>query len=292
MTRCTRPAWLEYRQKVSPYRSGVMPTPCKTWACDECGPGKRAEALRLIRHGARVGRIMRPRDPLRFLTFTYPASVDRRFDNPADVRLASEDFRELVKKWRHRGRTFEYVRVLERTKRGRIHIHVIMWGDYVAKCTDKGRQARGLPTGRGSGSPCYCKETRPCIQKLAHRAGFGWVDVRAVRSANVAAAYVAKYLGKQTSGDWPRYARRMACSGRFTDGVRLMDIHARWTAGVIRRLERHRHARIPEAAGRPPLETLPAGGVIWLGIAPAPPRAPPWPWGYDAATGERLPDPF
>jgi hypothetical protein len=38
------------------------------------------------------------------------------------------------------------------------------------------------------------------------------VDVRKVASTGAAAAYVAKYLGKQTGRPWPRYSRRASYS--------------------------------------------------------------------------------
>lgn len=294
MTRCRTPITLRYREAASPHRRGTIAVACKLWRCPDCGPGRRAEALTLIRQVARWGAMKRPRDPLRFITLTYPADVARSFDNPADVAASSRDFRELVKAWRRTGRTFEYVRVFERTKRGRIHIHVLMWGDYLPKCTDKGRRQRGLPTSkdlRGTGyrPPCYCKGR--CIQALAWRAGFGYVDVRAVRSAEQAAAYLAKYLAKQSVADWPRYARRLSCSSQASGGVRLMDIHAR----RVERARRRGLARCAQAAaiaaGETPPPELPRSGVIWIGLEPTP-RPPPWEGGWCPVTGERLPDPF
>lgn len=231
---------------------GAIRSPCKRWACAHCGTGKRAEAAKFITAGARHGVRARPRQRLRFVTITYGRDRDLRFNRPEDVKQSSEDWRRFVQLWRRQGRELEYVRVLEKTKRGRIHIHAITWGDWLAKCTNKGRRARGLPTGPGSGSPCYCTDERPCIQRLAWRAGFGWVEVRQIKSPERAVAYVAKYLGKQTAADWPRHARRVSYSRRFADGLTLGDIHAGWIAAVRERL-----------AELGTLEELPTGPLRW-----------------------------
>lgn len=221
--------------------TGTADVPCKRWACEHCGKGKRAEALKLIRAVARTGIKNYPRQPLRFITLTRPRDKPNHLGDREDCAGASADVRELVRAWRRSrgggpGHDLEYVRVLERTKRGRIHVHLLTWGHYVAKCTDKGRRSRGLPTGRGSGSPCYCTPARPCIQRLAWAHGWGYVDVRAVRSPRAAAAYIAKYLGKQSTDDWPRHARRLSYSRRASGGLTLAAVHAAWVAEVTARL--------------------------------------------------------
>lgn len=242
MTQCPTPVLLAW-ETLSPapgrprvLERGVVRSPCKRWRCTHCGTGKRAEALKLIRAGAQVGLSTRGGQPLRFVTITYGRDRDRRFDSRADVAASSEDWRRLVQTFRRNGRQMEYVRVLERTRRGRIHIHAITWGDWIPKCTDRGRRARKLPYGRGSGSPCYCTAGRPCIQAMAWAAGFGWVEVRAIKSTTQAAAYVAKYLGKQSAADWPRHARRVAYSRKFAAGLTLGSIHDEWLGEVRARL--------------------------------------------------------
>lgn len=302
MTQCPTPVFLKwehlaperklvgyYESDLKPYvlDKGVVRSPCKRWACTHCGTGKRAEAAKFMHAGAAHGLARDPRQPLRFVTITYGRDRDMRFDRADDVRQSSEDWRRLVQMFRRQGRTMEYARVLERTKRGRIHIHAITWGDWIPKCTDRGRRSRGLPTTReikaaaaksgpvrttgslptqsarnvgetpaAAASPCYCTEARPCIQRLAWAAGFGWVEVRAIRSSGSAVAYTAKYLGKQTTADWPRYARRISYSRRFADGLTMGDIHAGWVATVRARL-----AELGE------LEEVPEGPVRWIHLS-------------------------
>jgi hypothetical protein len=123
---------------------------------------------------------------------------------------------------------------------------------------------------------------------MAWAAGFGWADVRVIRDAEAGAAYVAKYLGKQNaSGWWPRYARRIAYSRGFTDGLTLGRIHAEWVDQVKDRL-RTLGAVIEEI---PP-------DAIWTRIPMLPVRlwAHPPPSAREArfsmVSGARLPEPF
>ena len=265
--------------------AGVTLTPCKRWACEHCGRGKRAEALKLIRRVVETGQAWDPRQPARLITLTRPRDKPNRLDNRGDCLTASHDVRELIRAWRRHGRTMEYVRVFERTKRGRIHVHLLTWGHYITKCHDAGRRRRGLATGSGSGSPCYCTQARPCMQRLAWSHGWGWVDVRAVRSPKMAAAYVAKYLGKATADDWPRHARRVSCSRHAAGGLTLGAVHAAWIAEVHRRLGHPTHNERGHVIDR-----------VWIGVVPRPPpRGPPlalphrW---FSRTTGELLPNPL
>lgn len=286
-TRCPTPVYLAWIEDTG---AGVTASPCKRWACEHCGKGRRAEALKLIRHVADTGLAWDPRQPLRFVTLTRPMTTPADIHNPDDWQRASVDLAEMVKaarRWWSRpdaAHKLEYVRVTESTRRGRIHLHLITWGHWVPKCTDRGRRRAGLPTGPGSGSPCYCPETRPCIQRLAHRHGWGWVEIRRIRSPKQAASYLAKYLGKQTAHDWPRHVRRLSYSRHASGGATLGNIHAAWVADVRRRLA---------DPARPVRETR-----DWIGVVPRPlprPRPPPLAlppaWG-SAVTGEVTPDPF
>lgn len=282
-TRCPTPIYLAWVSEDNS-QAGATGVPCKRWRCSECGKGKRAEALKLIRAIAATGQAWDPRQPLRLITLTRPRAKPNDLSDRDDCRRASEDVRELIKAWRRGGRTLEYARVLERTKRGRIHVHLLVWGHYVAKCSNRGRRARGLPTGPGSGSPCYCSDDRPCLQRLAWAHGWGWVDVRHPRCADChtrgrrrcrhpegVVGYVAKYLTKASDETWPRHARRLSYSRAASGGLTLGLIHEGWIAQV--------HAQRQDATHND------AGHVIdrhWIGHVPRyfvrcpePPRAPP-----------------
>ena len=189
---------------------------CWKWDCKGCGPGRRVEAYKMVKGGIDTARAAHPNGvSARFLTITYPNSRDLRLEKPGDLRAAHRDQRRFVKQLRRsHGRAIEYVTVTEPTKRGRIHFHLILSGPiFLRKCTDPGRRARGLRTGAGSGSPCYCSDAKPCLQRLAWAQGMGWVKVEAVRSSHKGGAYLSKYLAKGAGGHrWPKYARRMSVS--------------------------------------------------------------------------------
>lgn len=291
MVSCPHPVTIEgYR------RSDMMPVQaevrCKRYTCEACGPGRRARIIRLIRDGVRHGQRMRPDQPARLITLTYPSDTGADFRNREHMINTSERLRRVVQRLRRGGLEFQYGRMPEATKRGRIHVHLIAWGDYVPKCTDRGRHARGLPTGRGSGSPCYCKEHRPCLQRAAWSEGFGWADVRRVRSVEGAAKYVAKYLAKQSDvQQWPRYARRFSYSRDFAAGQTLGGIEALWFDAIL-------NSMTPEQ-----LAEREAARAIWIGLAT--PRYPhelmpemqhPPPagsmWGEGVLAGELLPIPL
>ncbi len=211
---------------------------CKRYDCEVCGPKRRARLHKLIQEGVQYGMQQHPRHPPRLVTLTYPNRDDRTFGDADDIKGASEDLRRLVQRMRRSGVEIEYGRVLECTKRGRIHLHLITWGSYIPKCTDKGRRTRGLPYGKGSGSPCYCTPERPCIQRAAWESGFGWVEVRKINSPKGASSYIAKYLSKQgTDIRWPRYARRFSYSRNFAGGVTLSIIDERWRQLMRERAE-------------------------------------------------------
>ncbi|MCP3996377.1 MAG: hypothetical protein GY722_15165 [bacterium] len=179
-----------------------------------------------------------PGSPARFVTLTYPNRDDRSFGDADEMKAASEDLRRFIQRMRRSGLEIEYCRAVECTKRGRVHFHLITWGSYIPKCTDKGRRARGLPYGRGSGSPCYCTDTRPCTQRAAWETGFGWAEVRKINSPEGASSYIAKYLSKQSADfRWPKYARRFSYSRNFAGGLTLGGIDAQWRQLMRERAE-------------------------------------------------------
>ncbi len=221
-TRCPHPVTLHKWVGLSTTPREVFVS-CKRYSCPVCVRGRKA---RLARHVLAVAvAASEHHSRLRFLTLTYPLGVPASVDSRDDVIATSQRFRHFAQIIRRDlGLTFQYARVLEATKRGRIHVHALVWGDYLPKCSDRGRRARGLPTGRGSGSPCYCPATRPCLQRAAWRAGFGWADIKQVTDSDAAIRYVLKYITKQADRDhWPLSARRYSYSRGAAD-VRLCDI--------------------------------------------------------------------
>jgi hypothetical protein len=133
---------------------------CKSWTCPRCRPRRQ----RKLKWQAAAGK------PVTFITLTC---------NPALHESPGEAARAMTKAWRaarraiekHYGKTKgEYLTVVEATKRGWPHLHV-------------------LTTRRWIDQPWLAA----LWQKLT---GAHIVDIRRVTNDRMAASYVAKYLGK------------------------------------------------------------------------------------------------
>ena len=138
----------------------VEPLKCRCWTCDYCQPIR----LRQLKGMARAGA------PDTFLTLTV---------NPKHGRCRDERARSLSNAWRilrkralrrYRYKAIPFLAVFEKTKRGEPHLHILMRVKWLDQRWVSGvmRELIGAPI----------------------------VDIRRVRSAKQAAAYVAKYVGK------------------------------------------------------------------------------------------------
>jgi hypothetical protein len=275
-------------------RGEVILKNCDQWACEACGPKRLIEVFKLVAAGIEEAKRCRPADPARFLTITYPNSRDLRLHNADDLKQASRDLRHLVEALRKTGYEFEYSRVFESTKKGRIHIHVISWGDRLPKCTPRGANSQGI-RGRAQ-HDCYCTKDAPCIQRIAHRFGIGFIDIRAIRNRKQARNYMLKYLTKLTrQARWPRYARRFSKSNRFAPTT-LREIHQAYLAVIHKKLKDEGRLQQPppdaqifvwEFKPQPPLSPPPLNRAY-------PQRGPPIPLDttLDTTTGELLPIPW
>lgn len=145
-------------------RAGVTtaePLKCRCWSCDYCQPARINQLKGLARAGA----------PDTFLTLT---ANPKRGHSPDDrARGLARAWRLLrLRAMRHYGyRSLPFLAVFEKTKRGEPHLHILLrvrWLDqrWVSA------QMRGLT------SAPIC-------------------DIRRVKGAKQAAAYVAKYVGKE-----------------------------------------------------------------------------------------------
>lgn len=188
---------------------------CRSWTDPGCGLRLRGLHVDLVKagiaHHAERGRFAR------FLTITFPADDGAQVDVARDVARCSAIVARFIQEIRrtHTPR-IEYYAAKEATKRGRLHVHLVTTGPYLRKCSHRG-QAGGCHGPNG----CITNHRRPCIQATAHRLGLGWVDVRRITGAGEAAAYVAKYLGKQVGQQWPHYSRRST----YSMGRLVCDTH-------------------------------------------------------------------
>lgn len=133
--------------------------PCKRWGCAHCGVVRAADLSRRIVEAA----------PTKFITLTVSNSL---FNSP---RQAYDETRRRLPKWSAMVRktlgTFEYVRVLEVTKAGFPHYHLLARCGYIDQAT---------------------------ISKFwAGLTGAPMVDIRAIRPGQNSVNYCCKYLRKQ-----------------------------------------------------------------------------------------------
>ena len=267
----------------------VIHKACRRWRCEACGPKKLIEARKYIEAGVVEALFQRPDDPVRLLTITFPTDRDLQVVVADDVREANQRTGRFIEDIRRKlGCQFEYFKVIEPTKRGRIHLHMICWGDRLPKCTPRQAHMRGIQ-GRAA-NDCYCTPAHPCIQRVAYDHGLGFVDIRAAQKPNEVIWYVTKYLTKSIRQTrWPRYARRISASHRFAPTT-LGEIYQTWVEKVIADLTKDGQPEPPQVLywefeppiSHPALPPLPTN------------RAPPQIENMilDPATGLLLPVPF
>ena len=144
---------------------------CKCWGCENCEPGRREN----LRQMALAGQ------PNKFLTLTVNPKHGVDADERARALLWA--WRVLVKRMQRKlkTRTIPYLWVMEATKNGEPHLHILMRCGYVDQ---------------GFVSACMAELINAPI-----------VHIRAIKEQSKMAAYVAKYCSKD--------ARRFAGCKRF-----------------------------------------------------------------------------
>ncbi len=105
--------------------------------------------------------------PLRLVTLTYSKDVDKRF--------VIRSLQHLAQAMRRRFQTFEYARFPEYTKKGRIHLHLVVL------------------------SPFIPQKILSQAWKTASRGAYV-VDIRKVENVRHLSTYVAKYVAKRPAG--------------------------------------------------------------------------------------------
>lgn len=138
----------------------VKPLKCRAWNCDYCAPERRAQLMALAASG----------EPTRFITLTINP---KHGSDPADrLKALSRAWRLIVKRLRRarRGASFEYLAIVEATKKGEPHLHILYRGPYV------------LQTELSSW--------------MAEIADSPIVDIRRIKNQGEVIRYVAKYITK------------------------------------------------------------------------------------------------
>jgi len=155
--------------------SVMLATRCRRWACPHCGPRRIAHLTKKVIAAK----------PNKLVTLTLRPSD---FESPRDAYDKSRrSVSKLTAKIRKEVEEWEYLRVLEITKKGFPHYHLVVRGSYL----DKDWLAAQ-----------WEKLTKAWI-----------VDIRKIKGAHNTAAYITKYLHKQKQIPWTN--RRVSWTKRF-----------------------------------------------------------------------------
>ena len=185
---------------VKSKRSVVIATPlyCRSWGCDTCQPRRK----RALKHDIMAG------NPDTFITLTVNPNFG---DSPLERRRALSDAWAVVVariKRRYRLTALAYFVVVEATKSGEPHLHILLR----AKWIDQAWLSRQMDAIMSS----------PIV------------DVRRIRSKLMAARYIAKYVGKQP-GKFGTSKRYWQSRSYLTQEQRDLSIaeRAKWTYEIV-----------------------------------------------------------
>ena len=188
---CPRRGFITLRTKIG--QEVTLPTACHSWGCFSC----KNKLTYLTKKRIALGVSME--EPSFLITVTYrTVGQDRQ-----DVVSVRKDWTALLRCLKPKNGTLRWFRVIEATKRGQPHIHLLIAGigNRVACC-------------RKIQNECSHPVTKRYIQQfcevncLEHEWGKHWLDItgdsfvvdaRLSYGINGAASYLAKYLAKSLS---------------------------------------------------------------------------------------------
>lgn len=197
--------------------------PCGSWRCPTCAVRRRRQVMRRLAMG--IDRAANPR----FLTLTSPAADSHE----ASLRLLTKRFEKLRRIVRRRGwrGEFEYGGVVEFTKRGIAHFHVLLRGPWLLQAT---------------------------WSSLAVEAGFGEVVWIERASKGKLAGYVTKSLTGVNEPGLPGYlSKALAAPAAFPRHFRRVRFSRGWSPDWVTRRRRD-----PAKDGPSPWERVPGGSPL------------------------------
>jgi len=146
-------------KKLDPFRY-ARPLYCRSWGCQHCAPGRKAQLLAKAASGA----------PERFVTLTCNPKVG---SSPEErCLMLARAWRVVVQRLRRRfpGQAVQYLAVVEATKQGEPHLHILLRSPWIPQSFLSAAMAEIMD------SPI--------------------VDIRKVRNQREVVRYVAKYITK------------------------------------------------------------------------------------------------
>lgn len=144
----------------SPQETVGIQLKCRTWACEHCAPDRRKQLMGQAASG----------HPTRFITLT---ANPHEKENPEDrLKGLSHAWRLIILRLRrlHPGMSIQYLAIVEETKRGEPHLHILFRGPFIPQ-----RLLSGW------------------MDELEHAP---IVDIRKIKNPREVISYVAKYVTK------------------------------------------------------------------------------------------------
>lgn len=233
-TECPKGGWILLIHDKA-YQHITMPTTCKSWRCLSCR--ERVKALLKLR----VVKGCSILEHTYLITLTFKTVNERRRTADSVAKVWARWLRLLEKKFQMKP---AWLRILEATKKGQPHIHLVMGHlptSLQASCT--GKTQHGKPNHRFDDT--WLHKACECLEHIAAQfwytaSGDSYVvDCRDVVGAHGAAAYLAKYLTKAAMSYDTLYAlgfrRRWSRSRNWPGGKQLQlraTVDGAWKATV------------------------------------------------------------
>lgn len=177
----------------------TVPTNCKTKRCKACNLRVKALVKKRIRSGCSlVG-------PSWFITLTYRQVDESTQRNALSV---AADWTALVRLRKKSHRSLTWFKVVEMTKRGQPHLHLIVGGignDRTGCCYPRARDGRCSHEFSVEWVESECRSDDVCVE---HEWVRDWFDItddsfvvyaKPVKSSRRAASYLAKYVVKDVA---------------------------------------------------------------------------------------------
>jgi len=173
---------------------------CERWDCPDCSKVKFNKELARIRKAVKFSSL-HLNSPLKFLTLT--------FKEDTDLETARRSLQKFVRKIRRKFGTFEYAKAPEETKKGRLHLHLVVIMPYIPQ--DWLQKAWGsiVDVRAVRCKPCYKKNSPNC--RHHDKAGFEGAEE------------LIKYMSKNKKGklthsrNFPKADQYKSRSGECSD---------------------------------------------------------------------------
>jgi len=138
----------------------AKPLPCRSWHCEYCAPRRKSQLQALAASG----------DPNRFITLTINPAIGT--SQEARLKILSHAWKVIIKRLRylHPQQPIQYLALVEATKNGEPHLHILYRGPYVKQSL-----------------------LSAAMEEIA---ASPIVDIRRIRGLREVIRYVAKYVTK------------------------------------------------------------------------------------------------